>query len=73
MDPIGVSKCAWCGETTEQHLLWHQTSCCCKGCADAAKAHYSKAHDTPTCPKCGTTKVVDLFKGEYCPRCNDWC
>lgn len=26
-----------------------------------------------TCNKCGTTKVSDLFKGEYCPRCNDWC
>lgn len=27
----------------------------------------------PTCLKCGTVKTYDLFKGEYCPRCNDWC
>lgn len=25
------------------------------------------------CIKCGSDKIVDLFKGEYCPRCNDWC
>ncbi len=25
------------------------------------------------CHKCGAGKVSELFKGEYCPRCNDWC
>jgi hypothetical protein len=25
-----------------------------------------------TCYKCGTPKVSDLFKGVYCPKCNDW-
>jgi hypothetical protein len=25
------------------------------------------------CYRCGATKVSDLFKGVYCPRCNDWC
>ena len=27
----------------------------------------------PRCRKCGTPKSYDLFKGEHCPRCNDWC
>lgn len=27
----------------------------------------------PTCFKCNAVKVHDLFKGEYCPSCNDWC
>ncbi len=27
----------------------------------------------PVCLKCGCVKIRDLFKGEYCPRCNDWC
>ena len=27
----------------------------------------------PTCHKCGTPKVQDLFKGQHCPKCNDWC
>ena len=26
----------------------------------------------PTCHRCGTEKISDLFKGIYCPRCNDW-
>lgn len=26
----------------------------------------------PVCGRCGAAKVCDLFKGEYCPRCNDW-
>jgi hypothetical protein len=25
----------------------------------------------PRCYLCGATKVYDLFKGDYCPRCND--
>lgn len=25
------------------------------------------------CYRCGAQRVADLFKGVYCPRCNDWC
>lgn len=32
-----------------------------------------EAHRYGTCTKCGTPKVAELFKGCYCPRCNDWC
>lgn len=30
-------------------------------------------YEPPTCLKCGARKTYELFKGEYCPRCNDWC
>jgi hypothetical protein len=31
------------------------------------------AESVPRCKRCGTPKVSDLFKGVYCPSCNDWC
>ncbi len=30
-------------------------------------------YGTGRCLKCGNQKTVDMFKGEYCPVCNDWC
>lgn len=32
----------------------------------------SGPHVWPRCWKCGQEKIFDDFKGEYCPRCNDW-
>lgn len=29
--------------------------------------------EPPKCWKCGQVKSYDLFKGEHCSRCNDWC
>jgi predicted Zn-ribbon and HTH transcriptional regulator len=31
------------------------------------------AESPPKCGKCGQVKSYDLFKGEHCSRCNDWC
>lgn len=43
-----------------------------KELAGVAKYHNLKWDLGSICPKCGTDKVNDLFKGNYCPKCNDW-
>lgn len=51
-------------------------SCAAEG-AEAWVEQYNwppqEPYRNPTCFKCGRQKVYDIFKGEYCSWCNDWC
>ena len=64
-------KCAGCGST--ETCKSYAGDDLCAGCGHGARSDTCTGRIRETCNKCLGKKVDDLFKGTYCPRCNDWC
>ena len=66
--------CHGCGATeTRRKQFGEYADTVCAGCGYGITSDRCTGRVREKCYRCGTAKVDDLFKGTYCPQCNDWC